>query len=126
MSRYICSQGRRRRFQSACVEAASDPFLAGTIQRQRAPATSALRQGQGRSPLSRTPFSAGGVLPELRAHSDGERRSLACCSKLDFSVGAGALEPRGDHLQPVRAYLRDHYRVAKVFSNGDQIWERTR
>jgi len=64
--------------------AASDPFLAGTIQRQRAPATSALRQGQGLSPLSRTLFSAGGVLPPLRAHSDGERRSLACCSKLDF------------------------------------------
>ena len=38
----------------------------------------------------------------------------------------GALDPRGDHLEPVRAYLRAHYRVAKVFSNGDQIWERTR
>jgi hypothetical protein len=38
----------------------------------------------------------------------------------------GALDPLGDHLEPVRAYLRGHYRMAKAFSNGDQIWERTK
>jgi hypothetical protein len=36
----------------------------------------------------------------------------------------GVLNPRGDHLQSVRDYLREHYRVAKVFSNGDEIWAR--
>src|SRR5439155_13143204 len=33
----------------------------------RAPAASALRRRQGLSPLPRTPFSAGGVLPPLRS-----------------------------------------------------------
>jgi hypothetical protein len=28
-----------------------------------------------------------------------------------------------DHLGPVRAYLRDHYHVAQVYSNGDEIGE---
>jgi hypothetical protein len=32
--------------------------------------------------------------------------------------------PRGDHLGPLRRYLREHYRVAETFSNGDEIWER--
>jgi hypothetical protein len=31
----------------------------------------------------------------------------------------------GDHLGPLRAYLREHYHVAKTFpGNSDQIWER--
>jgi hypothetical protein len=29
----------------------------------------------------------------------------------------------GDHLAPLRLYLRDHYHVGKTFSNGDKIWE---
>ena len=30
----------------------------------------------------------------------------------------------GDHLGPLRAYLRAHYHVAKSFANGEWIWER--
>jgi hypothetical protein len=33
-------------------------------------------------------------------------------------------DPTGDHLGPLRAYLREHYHVALSFSNSDQIWER--
>ena len=36
----------------------------------------------------------------------------------------GVLHPTGDHLNPVRTYLHEHYRLAKVFANGDQIWMR--
>jgi hypothetical protein len=36
----------------------------------------------------------------------------------------GVLNPAGDHLAPIRIYLHEHYRVANVFSNQDQIWER--
>ncbi len=34
--------------------------------------------------------------------------------------------PEGDHLAPIRIYLREHYHVAEIFANGDQIWERNR
>ena len=30
----------------------------------------------------------------------------------------------GDHLAPLRTYLREHYHVAQTFPNGDEIWER--
>jgi hypothetical protein len=30
----------------------------------------------------------------------------------------------GNHLAPIRLYLREHYHLAQTFSNGDQIWER--
>ena len=33
-------------------------------------------------------------------------------------------DPAGDHLPPLRVYLREHYHVAQRFSNGDEIWER--
>jgi hypothetical protein len=33
------------------------------------------------------------------------------------------VDPAGDHLGPLRLYLRQHYHVAKTFSNGDAIWE---
>jgi hypothetical protein len=33
-------------------------------------------------------------------------------------------DPTGDHLGPLRVYLREHYHVAQKFSNGDEIWER--
>ncbi len=32
--------------------------------------------------------------------------------------------PPGDHLGPLRAYLRDRYRVVKTFPNAEQVWER--
>ncbi len=35
-----------------------------------------------------------------------------------------ARHPEGNHLAPIRLYLREHYHVAQTFSNGDQIWER--
>jgi hypothetical protein len=31
----------------------------------------------------------------------------------------------GDHLGPLRAYLRAHYHVVHTFADGDQVWERT-
>ena len=31
----------------------------------------------------------------------------------------------GDHLGPLRQYLRDHYAVAKTFEDGTKIWERS-
>jgi hypothetical protein len=34
--------------------------------------------------------------------------------------------PAGDHLGPLRVYLRGHYRVVKTFDDGAQIWERKR
>jgi hypothetical protein len=34
------------------------------------------------------------------------------------------VDPRGDHLGPLRAYLHERYRVAAVFGNGDEVWER--
>jgi hypothetical protein len=34
------------------------------------------------------------------------------------------ISPAGDHLHPLRAYLRSHYHVVKTFANGDQVWER--
>ena len=30
----------------------------------------------------------------------------------------------GDHLEPLRAYLRGRYHVARVFADGDRIWDR--
>jgi len=32
--------------------------------------------------------------------------------------------PSGDHLGPLRLYLRSRYHVVKTFSNGDQAWQR--
>lgn len=31
---------------------------------------------------------------------------------------------KSDHLEPLRMYLRAHYRVVKTFPGLDQIWER--
>jgi hypothetical protein len=42
---------------------------------------------------------------------------------LDYEKDA-ARHPEGDHLAPIRVYLREHYHLAQTFSNGDQIWER--
>ena len=42
---------------------------------------------------------------------------------LDHETDA-ARHPEGDHLAPIRSYLKEHYHVAQTFSNGDQIWER--
>jgi hypothetical protein len=35
-----------------------------------------------------------------------------------------ASDPATDHLWPLRSYLRRHYRVAKTFPDGAQVWER--
>ena len=29
-----------------------------------------------------------------------------------------------DHLGPLRAYLRNHYHIARIFDHGDKVWER--
>ena len=33
-------------------------------------------------------------------------------------------KPAGDHLGPLRAYLREHYRIVKTFTDGDELWKR--
>ena len=50
-------------------------------------------------------------------------RFVSWYSGLDHEAEA-VLHPGGDHLGPMRHYLNEHYHVAEVFSNGDQIWER--
>jgi hypothetical protein len=37
-----------------------------------------------------------------------------------------ARHPEGNHLAPIRQYVHEHYRLAQTFSDGDQMWERTR
>jgi hypothetical protein len=34
------------------------------------------------------------------------------------------LSPISDHLDPIRAYLAQRYRLAATFSNDDEVWER--
>jgi len=34
------------------------------------------------------------------------------------------IRDRGDHLAPLRDYVRHHFRQVKVFPDGDQVWER--
>jgi hypothetical protein len=38
----------------------------------------------------------------------------------------GDYRPRGDHLKPLRIYLRSHYHVVKIFPDADyeQVWQR--
>jgi hypothetical protein len=48
--------------------------------------------------------------------------------KVRFVSWYGGLDHRGkpqrDHLAPIRLYLHEHYHIAHIFPNGDQIWER--
>lgn len=37
---------------------------------------------------------------------------------------SGVRSSPGDHLNPLRAYLRRHYRVIKSFEDSEQVWER--
>jgi hypothetical protein len=32
-------------------------------------------------------------------------------------------EVHGDHLGPLRGYLRERYRIARTFMDGDEAWE---
>ena len=41
---------------------------------------------------------------------------------LDLPPGRPILA--GDHLEPLRSYLRDHYQVVKTFAQGNYVWER--
>jgi hypothetical protein len=38
--------------------------------------------------------------------------------------GTEIADSAGNHLAPLRVYLREHFHVAQRFSNGDEIWER--
>ena len=42
----------------------------------------------------------------------------------ELDLPEDAAHPEGDHLSPLRAYLCRHYRVAKTFSDGVQVWKR--
>ena len=50
-------------------------------------------------------------------------RFVSWYAGIDTSKDA-ARHPEGDHLGAMRIYLHRHYRLARTFSNGDQIWER--
>jgi hypothetical protein len=65
------------------------------------------------------------VQDAVQALEKHQVRFVSWYSGLDHEAEA-VLHPAGDHLGPVRSYLREHYHVAEVFSNGDQIWERNR
>jgi hypothetical protein len=45
-----------------------------------------------------------------------------CPTRLDVHLPWNDLS--GDHLEPLRGYLHAKYRLAKIFSTGDDIWER--
>lgn len=51
------------------------------------------------------------------------RRVRLVLWEFDLDSGAGG-PPSGDHLSPLRAYLRTHYHVVGTFPNLDQVWER--
>ena len=63
------------------------------------------------------------VQDALQAIEKYQVRFVSWYNGLDHEAEA-VLHPAGDHLGPMRSYLHEHYHVAKVFSNGDQIWER--
>lgn len=65
------------------------------------------------------------VQDAIRALEAFQVQFVSWYSGLDHETEASR-HLEGDHLGPIRLYLRDHYHVAKVFSNGDQIWERNR
>jgi len=60
------------------------------------------------------------VLNGLQAH---RVRFVMWWPELDLPDDAA--HPEGDHLGPVRAYLRRHYHVVKTFTDGTQVWERS-
>jgi len=45
---------------------------------------------------------------------------------VSWYAGLDSGRSRSDHLGPLRQYLREHYRLAQRFTNGDEMWERTR
>ena len=65
------------------------------------------------------------VQDAVQALEKHQVRFVSWYSGLDHEAEA-VLHPAGDHLDPMRGYLREHYHVAEMFSNGDQIWERNR
>lgn len=63
------------------------------------------------------------VQEAIQALEQFQVRFVSWYAGIDTSKDA-ARHPEGDHLGPMRVYLRRHYRLAQTFSNGDQIWER--
>lgn len=91
-----------------------DQFIAFSLRLRNAGPVSFLR------PTDYTrPEEVRKVVSALEKH---KVRFVSWYSGLDRN---GVLYPQGDHLKPVRDYLRQHYRIAKVFANEDEIWERT-
>jgi len=58
----------------------------------------------------------------IRALEQHRVRFVSWYAGLDDDI----TDPAGDHLGPLRVYLREHYHVAVSFSNSDQIWERNK
>ncbi|HEV2494474.1 MAG TPA: hypothetical protein VG204_15535 [Terriglobia bacterium] len=72
------------------------------------------------SPTDLTPpEQVEGVIADLEKH---RVRLVFWSPALD---GGRTYRAARDHLGPLRDYLRNHYRVIKTFSTGDQVWERS-
>lgn len=61
------------------------------------------------------------IIAGLEEH---EVRLVYWMPMLDLPPGRSASP--GDHLEPLRSYLRDHYQVVKTFTNRNYVWERKR
>jgi hypothetical protein len=49
-------------------------------------------------------------------------RYVMWAARLNYPVGAN--RPRSINIVPLRTYLQTRYRLAKVFEDGDEVWER--
>ncbi len=58
------------------------------------------------------------VVESLERH---QVRFVLWSNWLDVPAGP---DRSGDHLEPLRAYLKAHYRVIKMFGGSDEVWER--
>jgi hypothetical protein len=63
------------------------------------------------------------VQDTIRALEKFKVRFVSWYRGLDYEKRA-AQHPEGNHLAPIRTYLHEHYHLAHIFANGDQIWER--
>jgi hypothetical protein len=59
----------------------------------------------------------------LQSMENHKVRLIYWSSNLDCPENPSGL---GDHLSPLRAYLRRHYHVIKVFRDDDQVWARNK
>lgn len=67
-----------------------------------------------------TPEQVTGVIQGLEQH----KVRYILCRRRELGTTPGWKLPPGDNLDPLRDYIRSHYRAVKVFTNTDEIWEK--